>query len=277
MNQVLKLVAVDESKTVKFGISSFLKRIVEIFTNISITKYGLILGEFIGNLCSIIFLKKRKIKISFSKTKMYLFSNKKEVAFNFLPEIMITISTAIPTFLIYQKFDLQAVGLYEMTDKFIYLPLALVANPIGIMILDFFSKNDLGKNNLVFFKVLLINLVVSLLMGLFIFFTVGFVVEMFFGNQWSDVSQLVKVLTPFLILRVFVAPFGQVLVARRYLKTFTLIQATRILFLGLLVIPDYKDLKHFVELLVVSQSVFYVLMLITILYTLKRHESSTHM
>lgn len=277
MNQVLKLVAVDESKTVKFGISSFLKRIVEIFTNISITKYGLILGEFIGNLCSIIFLKKRKIKISFSKTKMYLLSNKKDVVFNFLPEIMITISTAIPTFLIYQKFDLQAVGLYEMTDKFIYLPLALVANPIGIMILDFFSKNDLGKNNLVFFKVLLINLVVSLLMGLFIFFTVGFVVEMFFGNQWSDVSQLVKVLTPFLILRVFVAPFGQVLVARRYLKTFTLIQATRILFLGLLVIPDYKDLKHFVELLVVSQSVFYVLMLITILYTLKRHESSTHM
>ena len=273
-NQVLKLITIDKSKTNKFGISSFIKRLVEVSTNLSFIKYGLIPGEIAGNLSSVFYLRK-KIKISFSGSKNYLILNKKNVTFNFLPELIIALSTAMPTFIIFQKFDLSTLGIFEMAEKFIYLPLVLIANPIGYMILDFFSKNSLGQNNKVFFRILLINLLLSLIMGLIIYCSVSFFVNEFFGNEWSEVSNLVKVLIPFLILRLIVSPFGQVLVAKRYLKTFTAIQFTRFVLLTILFIPNYIDFMSFIYFFVVSQSAFYLFMISLIIYTLTKHESST--
>lgn len=274
INQVLKLITIDKSKTNKFGISSFIKRLVEVSTNFSFIKYGLIPGEITGNLSSIFYLRK-KIKISFSDSINYLISNKKNVIFNFLPELMIALSAAIPTFIIFQKFDLTTVGIFEMTEKFIYLPLVLVANPMGYMILDFFSKNSLGENNKVFFRILSTNLLLSIIMGLIIYYSVSYFVNEFFGNEWSEASTLVKILIPFLILRLIISPFGQVLVAKRYLKTFTAIQFTRLVLLTALFIPNYIDLKSFIYFFVVSQSAFYLFMILLIIYTLSKHESST--
>ena len=276
-NQALKLIAVDNSKTVKFGLSAFLKRSLEIITNLTITKYGLILGEVVGNITSIFYLRPSKIKISFRKTLSYLSDYRGNVFYNFFPEILITISTAIPSLLIYSKFSLESVGLYEMTDKFIYLPLVLLANPIGIMILDFFSKNELGEKNKVFYKVLITNFLASLFIGLLIYFSIEYIINTFFGNQWFEVVEMVKTLVPFLVLRVFVAPFGQVLVARRFLKMFSIIQAIRFILLLSLSIPDYENLSQFIKYLTVSQSGFYIFMLTAIILTLNRNEGSSHM
>ena len=276
-NQALKLIAVDNSKTVKFGLSAFLKRSLEIITNLTITKYGLILGEVVGNITSIFYLRPSKIKISFRKTLSYLSDYRGNVFYNFFPEILITISTAIPSLLIYSKFSLESVGLYEMTDKFIYLPLVLLSNPIGIMILDFFSKNELGEKNKVFYKVLITNFLASLFIGLLIYFSIEYFIKTFFGNQWLEVVEMVKTLVPFLVLRVFVAPFGQVLVARRFLKMFSIIQAIRFILLLSLSIPDYENLSQFIKYLTVSQSGFYIFMLTAIILTLNRNEGSSHM
>lgn len=276
-NQALKLIAVDNSKTVKFGLSAFLKRLLEITTNLTITKYGLILGEVVGNITSIFYLSPPRIKISLRKTISYLSDHRENVFYNFLPEILITISTAFPTLLIYYKFSLESAGLYEMTDKFIYLPLVLLANPIGIMILDFFSKNSLGEKNKVFYKVLIINFLASLFIGLLIYFSIEYIINTFFGSQWFEVVEMVKTLIPFLVLRVFVAPFGQVLVARRFLKMFSIIQVIRLLLLLSLSIPDYENLSQFIKYLTVSQSGFYIFMLTVIILTLNRNEGSSHM
>ena len=87
---------------------------------------------------------------------------------------------------------------------------------------------------------------------------------------------MVKTLIPFWVLRVFVAPFGQVLVARRFLKMFSIIQAIRFILLLSLSIPDYENLSQFIKYLTVSQSGFYIFMLTAIILTLNRNEGFLH-
>ena len=276
VNQVLKLETVDKGETKKFGISSLIKRTAEIFCNLSFIKHGLIPGEIIGNLLSLFYLGKNKSwNYSIKKLKSFVKNNFMTICYNFLPEAIITFSVAIPSLVIYNKLNLIDLGLFEFAEKFTLLPVILISNPIGIIVLDFFSKEALNNVFLKLLKITLFNFIISICIGATIYFSIDILITYFFDIEWSSVSDITKSLILLLILRVTVAPLGQILVAKRYLKSFAMIQVVKLILLLSLFLFDYSDLSDFIYHYIISQSIFYIFMLFSILIILKKNESST--
>jgi len=274
ISQTLKLRSLDRGEINSFGLSALIKKVVEISSNLIIHKFGLVFGELTGYLVSYTVLVKEKFKISISESIKFLLNNKSIILLNLAPELLLAFSNFLLVYLVLYNFDLTVVGIYEMADKFIFLPLVLLSNPIGNVILESYSKLD--KSEVLQQKtrnIIIITFSTSLVITLLVYLFSGQVIQLFFDDTWSDAERVIKISCPYLFLRMAISPYNQILLARRDLYGYNLTQVVRLISVLVLYTVNFYDLFSLAFAIMVSQSLAYIVIFLIILTRIRKTPS----
>ena len=111
---------------------------------IGVNKYGYFIGTLVGQLLTLINMKrclpKSKIVFNLSKYKNVINENKDFVFYQLPTTILTNVKNQLPTFLINNFFGTTILGYYSITQKILNIPINLLANAIGKVFFSNISK-----------------------------------------------------------------------------------------------------------------------------------------
>lgn len=179
---------------------------------------GLILGQFLGQLISVIFF----VKSIFSQEKEQISKiNKKKIyevasRYNNFPKYLIvahgfnTGSAQTPVLLLSSLFATSVSGLYMLTNRVLSAPITLVASAIGEVFRVQASKEYVQTGQC---KAIYLQTIKKLTLLSFIPFAILFVFseEIFslvFGKEWAEAGKISKILMPVFFLRFISSPLS---------------------------------------------------------------------
>lgn len=156
-----------------------------------------------------------KLKISKKKIKYILYKNREYPLITFPGTLLSSISMVMMPILLFNKFDMEAVGQYALFDRFILFPIGMIAAAVSqVYTGDFSEKIRLGHTNLtaIFRKTILWLSLVALPPATILFFNADWIIPIIFGKQWGLAGQLCAVAIPIAFITFVVSPVNMVLI-----------------------------------------------------------------
>lgn len=185
---------------------------------LKIGSLGLILGHFLGQLTSVIFLAKsillqEKEEISkINKKKVYEVANR----YSDFPKYLIAAhgfnigSAQSPVLLLSSLFATSVSGLYMLTNRVLSAPITLVASAIGDVFREQASKEYARTGQCM---AIYLQTIKKLILLSFVPFTVLFIFSedifsLVFGKEWVEAGVISKILMPVFFLRFIASPLS---------------------------------------------------------------------
>lgn len=175
------------------------------------------------------------------------------------PNLLSTISSFIPVFLVTSLYTTELTGQFDLSRQILALPLALISASISQVLLQEFAglskeKKSIRKRYKKTFQVLLI---LSLTMCLFIFFFGKTIFLFIFGVDWLIGSEITKVLVWGYGIKLVISPLSILFVVFEKLKINALWQLGYFLVIASLYLFVNIDFHTFVAVLVITDLCMY--------------------
>lgn len=230
--------------------------------------WGLIAGQIMGVMVSVLFLGGLVIKTNKPYIKQWNLVSIKKVAkayknfpqFSMASGWLNTLSLEIPVLLLSFYFDANEVGYYILAKQVVQLPLGIIGQGVGKV---FFQQASVVKDNadqlmrLFFSTIKKLALIGIIPMGVLLLFG-DQLFSIFFGEKWEFSGVIAQILSPWLFFAFIASPVSSLfsIIKKNYLSLYT----TSIeCFLRVLTVPIsyfifYSNVKTFVAISIVNAS-----------------------
>lgn len=268
------------------ALNKIYRRTSEGFANVSLgvigVHSGLIFGDLLGGLLNVMSgcFRLSKLNINFSskiskKRIGYAFRRYIDMPkFNTVPALMNSICLFLPNIFINKFYNTDISGFYSLTFIVLNIPIVFIGKALSDIFIQRFSEQ---KNSNVyvlkdFFRVSKILFIISILM--IVTFSIGgpFLFRIIFGYQWEISGEYAQIFVWLAAIRLIVSPFNIVFVVFNRVKLFALWQFGFFVATLSLYLFNYLEVKHFMILIVVINSMFYILNYFLITHVLRGYE-----
>ncbi|MBI3985151.1 MAG: lipopolysaccharide biosynthesis protein [Candidatus Levybacteria bacterium] len=132
-----------------------------------------------------------------------------------------------------------SLGIYQMAYKISMLPITEVSNVVNQVIFPVYTKieQDVARLQRAFTKTMLITIILSVLVGGFLYIFSSEVVRVVLGSQWLSVIPVLKVLAIYGILRAITGPSSALFLSRGRQEYVTVMIFVRFLALIITIYP----------------------------------------
>jgi O-antigen/teichoic acid export membrane protein len=257
--------------------------IAQISFGLNKSSLGLFLGDITGNLANVISGVYQALKHGFDLTsisKLKLkYSLKKYIEFpkyNLFPNLLNTISSALPIFFINDLYSKATVGHFDLSRQILSIPAALITASIFQVL---YQKVSETKNLNLSIKgevvsLFLILSVISILEIIVIFFFGVFLFKLLFGTQWSLSGEYSRLLVFSYAIKFIVSPLSAVFIPLGKIKIVAAWQIFYFLimcsFFFMSNIPFSKFLRYYIYIDIFSYLFYFSL----IAYVIKEYEKN---
>ena len=243
--------------------------------------YGLVFSDVIGNFVNLIIAIFQSYRKGFS-FRLINYKGMKEVAiqyqdyprYNLIPSLLSASAFLLPVIIINKTFSAEMAGYFDLSKLLLSIPLALISRALSNVLLQRVSAKYLQRESLlsdlkpIFYFVLLIALLevlIVLLFGKSLF-------VLFFGQNWGFSGEISKTLVWSYALNFILAPFTDVLIALRKIKTYSYWQVSY--FAAIISLFFLKSVSFTTFLLYfISIEIFcYIFLAILIFVQIRRYE-----
>lgn len=137
-----------------------------------------------------------------------------------------------------------SLGFYQMAYRVSITPITEISDVVNKVTFPIFSKIGEDKNRLLtaFFKIVSVNSLSTVLLGLIIFIYPKEVISIVLGSQWIIAADTLRVLAVFGIVRAFTSPSSVILLATGNQRYLTLVTFIRLIALLAIIIPMVNSL-----------------------------------
>lgn len=234
-------------------------------TSITITKFGLVLGQLIGQTLGLLYLTFALRKFTFpviNIAEMHGVAWKyKHMPIYVLPgQLMNTISANLPIFYLGSLYGLEMLGLFVLAYKVLSLPVSMLANAVGDVYRQEASEafNSFGRCRPLFLKVFL-GLLISSIVPFYVVWLYGEpIVTFLFGEEWQFAGTLVTIMVIRSWAQFVISPLSSTIILSGRAKYDTIWQL--FLFLILLALFEISGDINDVEILLLQFSLAYSFM-----------------
>lgn len=184
--------------------------------NLSTLNAGLIIGTFMGNIASVIYVS-NKIKKDFvdfgpKKSRVIILMKKyiKFPKYSMPSSLLVNMSIQMPIFFLSSFFGASIVGYYALSQRIIKVPISLIGSSFGMVFRQEASAHLYDNGNCR-------DIFISTLKKLFLISTVPFIIFYFispqlfafvFGNEWRVAGEYAQVLSILFYLQFLVNPLS---------------------------------------------------------------------
>ena len=239
--------------------------------------WGLIAGQIMGVMVSVLFLGGLVIKTNKSFIKQWNLVSIKKIAkayknfpqFSMASGWLNTLSLEIPVLLLSFYFDANEVGYYILAKQVVQLPLGIIGQGVGKV---FFQQASVVKDNAdqlmrLFFSTIKKLALIILLPVIFLFFTGKQTFVFIFGPQWLVTGQLIEVLVPMFFIQFIISPLSIVFGIRNKNQFGLILNAILIVSRFLSLMIGLIWLKTFINVLILFSTVEVFFRLFQIYFT----------
>lgn len=264
-------------------IRRFFEGVTQIIGGLATKNIALLVGDLIGNFSNVIYgsfmLKKSNFKISFIRKKYLFYSITKYKEFplyNLLPNLLNTLSLALPVFIISFLYSSKEVALFNFSRQILLIPTALLAGSIAQVV--YRKVAELKNQNQSVLKTIKGTALPLFLFAVaeiifFVFFGKA-AFSLLFGEKWAFSGSLSSILVIAFSLQLIISPFGNILWVFDKIK----LQAIWQTFYFIVVISLYfvKDLafKNFINLFTILLIIIYLIYALIISSSIMQYEKS---
>lgn len=271
-----------KEKYKKVSLNKFIRRMSEAFFQINMKllfsmNIGLVIGNIFGNLCYFIYnfkVSDFKININFLEIKKIWKKYIEFPKYNLFPQLFNTLSSSAFDFFILLKFSISEVGYLELTQKVLLLPSALLSESIGRVILQSTSKKINNRESIK--KEILYTFIILLLMGIMFFIVIYFLgsylFTLVFGKNWLKSGIYAEWMIFYICISFVAGPLSSILLSLKKFKINSFWQVCKTLSILLLGIVQFENIKNFIFIYTVINSVFYISYIVIIFYNLYKYE-----
>ncbi len=241
---------------------------------------GLILGTFIGDIFNFFtylfqFKKTRgTLRVDFSKIKTLLKTYSHFPKWHLLPNIMSTISLMLPILIINAFYQEEVAGQYDLSQKLLALPLALISLSLSQILLQKMSQ---ARNEQTSIQSFLRKIFWLLFAGTIVATAIGHffgedIISFAFGDQWDFAGRLTELLIFGYAIKFIVTPFTSVFIAFEELKLNSIWQIAY--FGGIISLYFFPNLqfRDFILLYISIDLFFYFWYAVLIYYVMRKYE-----
>ncbi|MGA0241670.1 MAG: oligosaccharide flippase family protein [Candidatus Marinamargulisbacteria bacterium] len=239
--------------------------------------WGLIAGQIMGVMVSVLFLGGLVVKTNNPFIKQWNFASIKKVAkeyknfpqFSMASGWLNTVSLEVPVLLLSFYFDANEVGYYILAKQVVQLPLGIIGQGVGKV---FFQQASVVKDNAdqlmrLFFSTIKKLALIILLPMIFLFFAGKQTFVFIFGPQWFVTGQLIEVLVPIFFVQFIISPLSNVFGIRNKNQLGLILNAILIISRFLSLMIGVIWLKTFINVLILFSIVEVFFRLFQIYFT----------
>ena len=250
-------------------ISSSTSTIVSIGLGLSkILRSGLIIGYIIGQLLTVILLRKKVVSNKYSfNYKKFVILMKRYIEY---PKYLIAgtlaseISGTIPLVLITSYYGTAITGLFTLATRVTSLPISFIGNAIGEVYRQKAAEvyNTNGNCIELYFKTLKRLIVISLFPFVVLFFFSEYLFVNFFGMNWQGAGLIAKTLSFLNFFQLISIPMSYTILFNKSQKLDMLLQLFRSTFSIIAIIVGFKiNNSHYTSIILytIVFSIFYLL------------------
>lgn len=223
---------------------------------------GVIFGDFFNFItyCYQYFRTGGKLnKTIFNNVKSVFVRYKEFPMVGFIPNLLTTISSYIPVFLVSYHYDVELTGQLDLSRQILALPLALIAASISQVILQEFTelRRSEAHFNVRFKQLFLILLGISILMCIIVSLFGRALFVFIFGENWSLSGEITEVLVWSYAIKLIVAPLSMIFIVLEKLKLNAAWQVSNFLIISTLFFVGKKEFSDFMNYLVAIDMIMY--------------------
>lgn len=245
--------------------------------------FGLVIGDFSGNLANLISginqIRKNNFSIKFLSKKKIFYVIKKYKEFplyNFLPTLLSTAATLLPFIFINKLYSSETVGYLDLARLVLSIPLAFLSVTLSQVV---FQQVTFKKNNQQSIKgdllsvlwfllsVAIIELVVILLWGPALF---GYV----FGDIYNISGVYSQILVYSFIMNFFISSFSSIFISLNKIKLMSIWQISYFLIICCLLFFKNFDIIEFIKFYVLFEIFMYSVYCIMLYKVVSEYETN---
>lgn len=244
--------------------------------------FGLVVGDFFGNLTNVISgiiqIKKNSFNINYiSKKKIFyvLKRYKKFPLYNFLPTLLSSAATFLPFIFINKLYSSEDVGYLDLSRLVLSIPLAFISVSISQVIFQqiTFKRNNqqsIKKDllNILYF-ILAIAIIEYILIQLFGPTLFAFV----FGNKYNVSGEYSKILVYSYIMNFIISTYSSIFISFEKLKILSVWQISYFLIICSLLFFKNLALVKFLEVYVLIEIIMSIVYCVVVYYIIKKYET----
>ena len=170
-------------------------------------QYALILSGVISVYISVVLLvKSSSASLRLINPIKYILFNRVDCFNGFLQSSFSAISNNFPIIIISQLWGIKAAGLFMLSEKCIRIPINLISNNLRPVLANYFQNSSNCKiYNII--KISSYLFIISLFFSFLIIFTIDDTMVLFLSDEWLESSDLMKVLSFWMVFNFTVLPF----------------------------------------------------------------------
>jgi len=248
--------------------------------------YGLVLGDIIGNLCSLLhaasfsyeLLKylKSYSRVKFNRGIAILKLHSDFPKYSLISNLLNTFVLSALTFQVLSKFNIQDVGFMELTQRVLIIPSAIMGVSLGQVLLQ---RSAESFNKFVTFnsiiKLYFIISIIIIVPYLLIFFFLGEdIFKLFFGSQWVVSARYSSYLLVSTGIMFIASPLGQILIGLNKIRLNSIWEYFKFLLIISLFLIPFKDIDSYLRAYNLMVCLAYLVYLIIIFISLKKYNNS---
>lgn len=198
--------------------------------------WGLIAGAILEVILSFVLFKPRPLlKLEFNFIKLIMNKGKWVTLYG----IFNYIAQEGDSIVIGKLLGASPVGIYQMGSKFSNIPISEVSDVVNKVIFPVYSKISEEKKRLfkAFRKTLLVVLLPILMLSLFVFFLPRTFFELILGQQWGEITTILKILVIYGMLRAISGTFSSLFLAVKKQSFVAGMTFVRLLVLAIVIVP----------------------------------------
>jgi len=242
---------------------------------------GLLIGDLIGNFINVISGSVKLFKIGINlnwiskKKLLYAFRRFKDMPkFNTIPALLNSLCLFLPNIYINKFYSTEVSGVFNLTFMVLNIPIVFFGKSVSDVFIQRFSEKKNDKKSVMsdFYRVTKFLVILSVIMVLTIVLFGPTLFSIIFGKQWELSGEFSVIFVWLAAIRLIVSPFNIVFVVFEKVKVFAKWQLTFFLATVSFSFFGFLDVKSFLILIVVVNSIFYIINYFMTVAILKKYE-----
>lgn len=232
-------------------------------------QFGLIVGEIVGRLAAIYYLKKNFCFIDFS-ISLNVFKRYKVFPLVQLPSSLLDIlsqSCIVPLFI--EMYSLQIGGAIVLAQRVVWMPTCIVGDAIADVFYaesSRFVRSSPEKLILLFWQTLFVLIFLGCCSALFLWFMAPVVAPLLFGQSWAVAGEIMSIMAPWVGMALIVSPLSRVILLSRRSYIKIAYDLCVLVIMLVLFVLQINDPMVAIKILSISNAIAYMLYLVLIVH-----------